>query len=362
VKELADLLYRIRLTDLDLSGNRLTELNAIEALPCLQNVNFDDNSLCHIDGSVIGTCLALQTLRMSNNALETFDVSFAPNLRTLYLDDNRLVRVDNLATLRSLDSLSVRRQQLSEDSEFTSLGDCSDARKLYLSANKIPCFTPNVAFLNLQFLELASAGLSSLPANLAEFIPNARSINLNFNGLKDLRALCGIPKLRKLSVVGNRLGRLRKTAMAIASCPSLVKVDMRNNPLTVGFYPPVKDATMILRQKAGAATIDPYELAPAEDDDDEEKADEEDRVYRSRLDEDTKLRRRVYELLLANGCQRLAWLDGRRFDGPSALRRDDAVWSKLVDMGVLLECQSDTANEDERFQPEVPVAATEVKA
>ena len=61
---------------------------------------------------------------------------------------------------------------------------------------------------------------------------------------------------------------------------------------------------------------------------------EDDARYLERLDEDTKLRRRVYEMLLASGCKRLRVLDGMTFDKAAVLVKD-AVWERLVELGVL---------------------------
>jgi len=56
--------------------------------------------------------------------------------------------------------------------------------------------------------------------------------------------------------------------------------------------------------------------------------------YLERLDEDTKLRRRVYEMLLASGCKRLRVLDGMVFDKEAVLVKDE-VWERLVELEVL---------------------------
>ena len=61
---------------------------------------------------------------------------------------------------------------------------------------------------------------------------------------------------------------------------------------------------------------------------------EDDARYLERLDEDTKLRRRVYEMLLGSGCKELRVLDGMVFDRATASVKD-AVWERLVELGIL---------------------------
>jgi hypothetical protein len=63
-----------------------------------------------------------------------------------------------------------------------------------------------------------------------------------------------------------------------------------------------------------------------------------DSKHLSRLDEDTKLRRRVYEMLLANSCGGLEVLDGLVLDRAETARRD-AVWRRLVELGIIRRSQ-----------------------
>ena len=61
-----------------------------------------------------------------------------------------------------------------------------------------------------------------------------------------------------------------------------------------------------------------------------------DDAYRTKLDEDTALRRRVYEMLLVSACPRVGQLDGLNVDRHAIVKKD-AMWSRLVDLGVLKE-------------------------
>jgi hypothetical protein len=59
-----------------------------------------------------------------------------------------------------------------------------------------------------------------------------------------------------------------------------------------------------------------------------------DAQYFARLDEGTRLRRRVYEMLIAEQCRQLTELDGLSFCRDSVLVRDE-VWERLVLLGVV---------------------------
>lgn len=52
----------------------------------------------------------LRVLRLCSNPLRSFDVSFAPKVRTLYVDSARLGTIGGTESLRKLENLSVRDQ------------------------------------------------------------------------------------------------------------------------------------------------------------------------------------------------------------------------------------------------------------
>ena len=176
-------------------------------------------------------------------------------------------------------------------------------------------------------------------------MPNLRYLNLNSNALQDLQPLLGIARLEKLYLVGNRLSRLRRTAAVLSRiAKELTELDLRANPLTVGFYAFTAiaasgDRSLVVKDKH-ARMKDPG-------DDDDEESDPGAKLYilppanrnsdiktRERLDGDTKLRRRVYEMLVVGRCKRLKWLDGLQVDR-KATGAKDGVWERLVEVGVL---------------------------
>lgn len=124
----------------------------------------------------------------------------------------------------------------------------------------------------------------------------------------------------------------------LAEGGSLKELDLRGNPLTVGFYapaplPPRDDRVVLRRQhehnsneEKSEEVLDPYVLPDADAD--------ADKKYTQRLDEGTKLRRRVQELLLAAMCPALVRLDGLGFERGEVGRRD-GVWRRLEALGVL---------------------------
>ena len=278
----------------------------------------------------------LRTVRLQGNSLKYLDVgAYLPQLQRLYVDKNQLSQVHGLKLASQLEVLSIREQ--SPISKVTHHDDSqllypymerSDVRKLLLSANTIPTFHLRHDFLNLERLELASCGLKSLPENFAQLIPNLRVANFNFNALKDVKQLGKIKRLGELHLAGNRLSRMRKTITGLSKLASLSVLDLRDNPLTVGFYLPVAENILVVSgNEAGSDDgVQPYVLPPRDK--------EIDRQYVTRLDETTRLRRKVYEVLLASGCGNLQTLDGHVFDKKSTLAKDE-LWEQLLSLGIV---------------------------
>jgi Leucine-rich repeat (LRR) protein len=83
------------------------------------------------------------------------------------------------------------------------------------------------ACYQLVYLELAGCGLRRLPERMAELIPNVRVVNLNYNRLEDIEELGGLSRLRKLSVIGSRLGSVRGLVGTVAGMGELEVLDCR---------------------------------------------------------------------------------------------------------------------------------------
>jgi hypothetical protein len=203
-----------------------------------------------------------------------------------------------------------------------------DVRNLYLSVNPTPALGISQHLLNLQRLELASMGLKTLPDDFGQLTPNIRSINLNFNSIKDLRPLLNIKRLDELLIAGNKLARLRTNLAVLGRLSTLTKADLRENPLTLRFYPPASENRIVtLKQKPSEEDCLARFVLPAGDP-------EADFQYLQRLDFETRIRRRVQEIMFSTQCRNLRELDGLPFDKARILKKDD-IWERLSYLGVI---------------------------
>ena len=336
--------YFHRLTSLDLCGNRIASIGHLNSLSSLTELKLDGNKLTH-GLRVKQPMLGLTLLSMRDCDLKYLDISNFPNLTYLYVDENRLANIEGISKLKNLVVLSVKRQTLPEGETVRILDQALEAQTVLLSGNTISSLHFSNAFMNIRHLEMASVGLQELPDDFGLRMPNLRTLNLNFNSLKDIRPLLNIYRLERLSVCSNRLHRLRRSVATFAQMSSLQSLDLRDNPLTQGFYANIasmmsRNTSVVLKvrsetsededQHAAALEICKYELPFADA--------EQDRQHYGRLDEDTKLRRRVHEMLLGNSCRNLCGLDGLKFDSAKPNMKD-LIWNRLVELGIIRKSQ-----------------------
>ncbi|KPM45674.1 hypothetical protein AK830_g1003 [Neonectria ditissima] len=309
-----------RLTELDVVGNRITSVRNLELVPALARLKLGKNRLESF--TVESSLKGLRELDLGDNDLACLDIRNLPNLHSLHADRNRIVELTGFSHARRLDSLSLREQRGDQSLDLGFLSAAYEVRKLFLSGNYLGAFEPAVDFLNLQLLELANCGIQSLPDNLGQLMPNLRTLNLNFNAVSDLAPLRFIPRMKKLLVAGNRLADSTTVTELLLEFPHLTQLDLRDNPVTIGFYPSVQ--VLVSMDRAGF--VDPFMLPDGDVGRDE--------MYASRLDETTRLRRRLHQIVFAASCRRLRKLDGLPMRRETVLFKDD-VYQTLVAEGLL---------------------------
>ncbi|KAB8293995.1 hypothetical protein EYC80_009459 [Monilinia laxa] len=329
------------LENLDLRECRLSEIKNIGHLPKLSSLDLENNNLVNFMAPD-DTCSARE-IRLSFNNLQSFDASLTPEIRVLYLDANRIKTISGLLHKRNLYSLSVREQQSGTILDKSFLHDAFEVRKLFLSGNYLGTFNPGVEYLNLQYLELANCGITSLPDDFGLMVSNVRVLNLNFNGLQEFQCLLGIVRLKKLLLAGNRLTKVERLTRTLRAFPYLTTVDMRNNHVNHNFYPIALERCLIKDgglERNELDVIDPYSLGNADP--------VRDAHYISCSDMGTKSMRRVYEMLVfgkKGDNPRLQKLDGLPVNREVSKIRDD-VWEKLVEMGYIKNSEKTRAQTD----------------
>ncbi|RMY49249.1 hypothetical protein D0863_15196 [Hortaea werneckii] len=342
-----------QLTDLDLCGNEITSIAHLPALTALRSLKLDCNPL----GDTLSMSQSMPLLRelsLKLCGLRHLDIFGIPKLRKLEVDDNCLSDVESISNCKSLELLSMRRQSLPEGDCISVFDRPLEARSVRLSGNNIPSLELSCNFLNIQHLELASAGLHDLPDDFGLRLPNLLTLNLNFNSLRDLRPLLNIHKLQTLRLAGNRLSRLRKTIAVLGKLQHITSLDLRDNPLTQSFYAPLTPTStqqsLVLKNQLVPTTPNDEDaqaelfeqaqynlpLCTDHNNNTDSAGRQRDETHQMRLDEETKLRRRVYELLIGHSCPYASEVDGLRFDRARAGKmKKDGTWERLVQLGIV---------------------------
>ena len=312
----------VRLRKIDLGSNEIRSIRNLHRLTSLEDLDVSHNQLVTLPGK-IEVPGSLRTLRAAENSIEEFNLSDYTGIKIVDLDKNQVTTVCGLEEAYGLESLSLRGQVSVSDLVSNILSTPNECRELLLSSNLVPegmFELPQLPQCNLRKLELSNCGISLLPIGFGELFLNCRSLNLNFNGLGDLSTLRGMHKLTVLEIARNRIKRMRRTCLVLSRFKRLTKLDVRDNPLSLGFYPP---------QQSSAADHRPEvyynNLRRRIGKDDE---------WMGLLDETTKLKRRTIELLLADRCPNLRALDGADFVGQGVLKTDP-TWDILMHKGVL---------------------------
>ncbi|TGJ87125.1 hypothetical protein E0Z10_g1642 [Xylaria hypoxylon] len=326
-----------RLTELDLENNQIVAFENSEQLTCLSTLNLQHNRLTSFAPSSGQSSLSVRFLKLSNNDVETLDLSALPSLRLLHADRNNITIITGLSQCHRLDSVSLREQKGNNILDTSFLDSACEVRKLFLSGNRLSGFNPQADFLNLQYLELANCGLQSLAPDIGQLMPNLRMLNINFNSIDDLWPLRCIPRLKKLLAAGNRLSEAGKIASALAELPHLSRLDFRNNSATLGFYAPVQSLVSV-GDDGKETEFDLFAL-PDVDVERQEK-------FAGRLDMGTRMRKRVYDMVVLKNCRQLKMLDGLPVLKDSTSKKDD-VWKALMENSIFQagEKQQDDASE-----------------
>ncbi|QDS74619.1 hypothetical protein FKW77_008848 [Venturia effusa] len=329
-----------RLQSLRLEGNGLTEVQCLHQLPALTDLHLDDNELQHFPQDDT-PCQQLRLLSLRRNPLTSIELAyFSPRLCSLNLESNRLKSTSGISHLKHLRNLSLGSQVL-EDGTLD-LGPLlgtklPELHALSLCETHIPTLSLPIGWTSLRHLNLACCGLQTLPDTFGLSVPNLRYLNLDFNAIRDLRPLLNISELSTLLAAGNRLSRLRKSAAVLAKLGNLESLDLRDNPFTVGFYAKGTEHRLVTTEQVPSDADGANERVEEEEDDAFKLPAQEplvDQTYFSRLDDGTRLRRRVYEMLIASSCKVVSSLDGKPFCKRDALVKDE-IWERLVQLGVV---------------------------
>ncbi|KAE8036858.1 hypothetical protein FH972_009491 [Carpinus fangiana] len=274
--------------ELDLAGNTLQQLSGAPA--ALRNLNVQSNQLTSL--TTWSHLVNLQYLDISGNEIESLKgFSSLIHLRELKADNNKISSLKGIEDLDGLLSLSLRDNDFEEVDFYGT--ELKRLANINLSSNKLHDVRGLNALPSLGELDISNNQLSLFDGEVStsQRSQSLQCLNISNNELTGL-GVDTFPSLKKLLADSNRLVELD----GMRAHPSLRILSLRNQRL---------DAPNVL-----------------------------DAQHTARLDGETRLRRRVFELLLGARCPGLARVNGLPFEKEAVMAKDE-VWEQLVALGVV---------------------------
>ena len=180
-----------KLTYLDLNGNSISDISALEDLTKLTYLDLSNNSISDIS--------ALADLT---------------KLTELYLSGNSISDISALAGLTALTDLDLSGNSISN---ISALAGLTKLTTLYLDFNSISNISALAGLTKLTYLSLSNNSISNISALAG--LTKLTELYLSFNSISDISALEGLTKLTYLSLSDNSIsdyGPLYRLLAAIA--------------------------------------------------------------------------------------------------------------------------------------------------
>lgn len=161
--------WPVTLEEIDLSGNKITELVFQSPLPHLKYLDVDNNQLKELPK--LESVPALTFLSASNNQITSVDeLRYVPELTSLHLDHNQIKDISSIGVLKKLKNLDLADNSIESIPKFS---DLNELNRLLISNNRLgngalplrQALEPLKYLTQLNDLEMNAAGKSLLEQN-----------------------------------------------------------------------------------------------------------------------------------------------------------------------------------------------------
>lgn len=198
VSDLAGLEYLTSLVTLNLDDNNITDVSPLASLTDLEKLYLDDNNIS--DASPLGSLASLERLHAKrNNITDVTPLGSLTSLQFLRLSANGASDVSPLASLTSLRQLNLTDNDITD---VTPLAGMSYLNLLRLDRNAITDLSPLLSLHPLS-LGLANNGITDI--SQLSGLSGVQDLSLEDNMITDVSPLAGISSLRDLSLMRNHI-------------------------------------------------------------------------------------------------------------------------------------------------------------
>ncbi len=210
------------ITELDLSGSKISDISALENLPKLTSLNLAGIDISDI--SVLAKLTNLTSLCLIGNQISNINaLKNLTNLTELDLRGNQIRDVSALEKLTNLTELYLDNNQISDISMLENLIYLTDLR---LRNNSISNISALSNLTNLTNLDLGENRISSISA--IEHLTFLKELSLRDNQISDISALKNLIDLETLYLYNNQI----EDISALKSLTNLTSLSIHNNQIS----------------------------------------------------------------------------------------------------------------------------------
>ena len=229
INDLTGLEFAINLTEIELRGNRISDVSPLKNLTNLTKLRLGTNRKIS-DVSPLKNLTNLTWLDLDDNRIsDVSPLQVLTNLTYLDLDGNRISDVSPLQVLTNLTFLDVDDNQISDMSPLSVL---IKLRVLDLEGNKLSDISPLKVLTNLTELDLHNNEISDISPISA--LTNLTELDLHDNKISDISPISALTNLTVLNLSGNQISDFSPIAGLIEN---LTEYDNSNQT-----HPPVNAA------------------------------------------------------------------------------------------------------------------------
>ncbi len=197
------------LTQLNLSENKISDISVLKSLPNLKNLDLNKNNISDI--SILRSLPNLAQLDLRrNNITDYLILQSLPNITLLGLSYNSTFNIAMLRRFPNLTQLDLSRCQISDISILRGLPNIT---QLDLSHNYITDISVLVNLRNLTQLDLSFNKITDISA--LKYLPKLTQLDLSFNKITDISVIEYLKNAIKIELSNNKISDLPKKIITL---------------------------------------------------------------------------------------------------------------------------------------------------
>ena len=210
------------LTNLNLAGNQISEIEALKKIKKLKKIDLLGNEISEI--SALKNLKSLKKINLAGNSISNISaLKDLKNLTFLNLNNNPINDISALKDLTSLTNLNLAGNPISD---ISALKDLKNLTELTLRNVKINDISALKDLKNLTFLNLNNNPINDISA--LKDLKNLTELTLRNNQISEIEALKNLKNLTKLKLSHNEISGIE----VLKDLKSLTNLDLSENQIS----------------------------------------------------------------------------------------------------------------------------------